>query len=227
MLTTIPSKIFKHGMKQSCISVYMPRVAQCQQHCANPEFTSVEDFIKKTVAIPFLDHLISDVSSRFTAHSKMAASLQALLLVNITPATCCVNIQEAIDLYPDNLPNPNIPDEEISRWKSKWLSIPQQDRPEILSEALKQCCSETLPNVSRLLRLFATIPLSSCSCEKSASALRHLNTYLRCTQTEEHLTTFALIHKNYETGIDQNRVCRFFFYKYPRIMEIASLLFES
>ena len=79
--------------------MHIPRVAQCQHHCANPEFTSVEDFIKKTVAIPFLDHLISDVSSRFTAHSKMAATLQALLLVNITPAKCCVNIQEAIDLY--------------------------------------------------------------------------------------------------------------------------------
>ena len=71
---------------QSGISVSMPHVAQCQQHRANPEFTSVEDFFKKTVAIPFLDHLISDV---LTAHSKMAASLQALLPVNITPATYC------------------------------------------------------------------------------------------------------------------------------------------
>ena len=190
-------RIFQHGMRiadQSGISVSMPRIAQCQQHRANPEFTSVEDFFKKTIATPFLDHLISDVSSRFIAHSKMAASLQALLPVNITPATPCGNIQEAIDLYSDDLPNPNILDEEISRWRSKWLPIPQQDHPETLSEALKQCCSETLPNVSRLLRLFATIPLSSCSCERSASALKHLNTYLRCTQTGECLTALALIH---------------------------------
>ena len=121
--------IFQHGMRnadQSGISVSMPRVAQCQQHHANP----VEDFFKKTVAIPFLDHMISDVSSRFTAHSKMAASLQALLPVNITPATSCGNMQEVIDLYSDDLPNPNILDEEISRWKPKWLPIPQQDHPE-------------------------------------------------------------------------------------------------
>ena len=55
------------------------------------------------------------------------------------------------------------------------------------------------PNVYSLLNIFATLPLSSYSCERSASALRRLNTYLRCTQTEERLSAFALITMNYET----------------------------
>lgn len=111
-------RIFQHSMRiaeQSDISVLIPRVVQRQQHRSNPEFTSAEDFFKKTIAIPFLDHLISDVSSRFTNQSKMAASLQALLPTYITPTTSCANLQEAIDFYSDDLPNPHILDEEISR----------------------------------------------------------------------------------------------------------------
>ena len=33
---------------------------------------------------------------------------------------------------------------------------------------------------------------------------------MRCTQTEERLTALALIHMNYETNIDKNRVCKLF-----------------
>ena len=61
--------------EKSGIPVSMPRVSQHQQHRSNPEHTSVEDYLKKTIAIPFLDHLIADISSRFTSHSKQAASL--------------------------------------------------------------------------------------------------------------------------------------------------------
>ena len=54
----------------------MPRVNRRQQNRLNPEFTSVEDYYKKTVTIPFLDHLIADITPRFNAHSKQAASLE-------------------------------------------------------------------------------------------------------------------------------------------------------
>ena len=60
-----------------------------------------------------------------------------------------------------------------------WLSIPRENRPENISDALKNCCAVILPNIFTLLKLFGTIPFSSCSCERSASALRRLNTYLR------------------------------------------------
>ena len=79
--------------------------------------------MKKSVAIPFLDHLISDISSRFSTHSKQTASLQGLLPVNITTVnTSIVDLNTAIVFYSDDLPNPNILDEELCRWKTKWLA---------------------------------------------------------------------------------------------------------
>ena len=134
------------------------------------------------------------------------------------------DIQEAATFYADDLPNASIIDEEFHLWKSRWLSVPQKDRPQTLSESLRQCCPQSLPNIFVLLKLFATLPLSSCSCERSASALRRLNNYLRCTQTEERLSALALIHSNYEAQIDVDQVCKLFLEKFPRRIERGSLL---
>ena len=49
-----------------------------------------------------------------------------------------------------------------------------------------------------------------------------LNSYLRCTQTEERLSDLALIH--YKLNIDDE--CKRFVQKHPRILENASLLFN-
>ena len=64
-------RTFEHSSRiaeKSNIPISMPRVSKRQQHRSNPEYISVEDYLKKVVAIPFLDHLVSDVSSRFTHH---------------------------------------------------------------------------------------------------------------------------------------------------------------
>ena len=71
------NRIFQHSsriVEISGISVSMPHIIGCQRHRSNPEFTSEEEYFKKTVDIPFLDHLISDISSRFSKHSLHVAS---------------------------------------------------------------------------------------------------------------------------------------------------------
>ena len=188
--------------------------------------TSVEEYFKLAVAIPFLDHLISDINSRFSEHSKRVATLQGLLPKNITSTTTFSDIEPAITFYHDDLPNALILDEELHRWKLRWLEVPQQNRPGTLGSTLKQCSSDDLPNIKTLLKLFATLPLSSCSCERSASVLRRLNNYLRCTQTAERLSALALIHISYEIDISIDSVCKLYLEKYPRRMECASLLFQ-
>ena len=146
--------------------------------------------------------------------------------MNITVNTLIVDLIEAIVFYSDDLPNPNILDEELCRWKTKWLAVKLQDCPETISDTLKQCCPPSLPNIYTLLKLFGTIPLSSCSCERPVSALRRLNNYMRCTQSEERLSALALIHMKYEYDINIDHVCKFFSLKYPLKMEKPSLIFS-
>ena len=134
-------RIFDHSSRIaeiSGVSVSMPRVSMHQRHRANPEYISIEDYFKKTVTIPFLDHLISDVISRFTSHSKHAASLQNLVPSNISADTSIDSIQEAVDFYSSDLLNPALLDEEFCRWKTKWLNAKQEDLPRTLAASLKQ-----------------------------------------------------------------------------------------
>ena len=222
-------RIFQHSCRiaeKSEITVAIPRVSQRQRHRSNPDCDSADQYYRCTIVIPLLDHLINDLSSRFHAHAKQVATLQALLPAKITPASSVDDIEQAVSFYASDLPNAGIVDEEFHVWKSRWLSILPKERPQTLSECLKKCSKQSLPNIFTLLKLFATIPMTSCSCERSASALRRLNNYLRCTQTEERLTALGLIHSHYHADIDVDTVCKLFLQKHPRRMEAASLLFE-
>ena len=106
-------------------------VSQRQVHRSNTEFTSVEDYFNKTVTIPFLDHIISNLSYRFDAHMKQAATIQKLVSMNITEELSVNNIMEATNFYKDDLTNPDVIDEELHRWKMKWLSVSTDNRPQL------------------------------------------------------------------------------------------------
>ena len=66
-------RIFEHSCRlteRSQIAVSMPRVSGRLQHRPNPPSNSVEEYFKLSVTIPFLDHMLSDLTSRFAAHVK-------------------------------------------------------------------------------------------------------------------------------------------------------------
>ena len=90
---------FKHIYQQSVqiaeSTPEMPRVTGRQQHCSNLSSFSVEDYFKKTVATPLLDHIITSMKDRFTAAAIVASSL-----LGVIPSVCCsreVNMERAIE----------------------------------------------------------------------------------------------------------------------------------
>ena len=61
--------IFSHSVRmaeQEDIEVSMRRIARRQQHRSNPEVSSPMDYYKKTVAIPFLDHILPTLDLQFS-----------------------------------------------------------------------------------------------------------------------------------------------------------------
>ena len=57
-----------------------------------------------------------------------------------------------------------------------------------------------------LLKIAATIPVTSCECERSGGVLKILNTYLRASMYQERLTSLAMIHINYDQKMDEEKV---------------------
>ena len=100
-----------------------------QQYRSNPPTDSVEEYFKVTVTIPFLDNLLSDLTSRFATHVKQSASIQKLLPISIIPDSDIDSFKQAVSFYKDDLPNSELIDEEFHLWKSRWLAVSKK-RPD-------------------------------------------------------------------------------------------------
>ena len=69
-------------------------------------------------------------------------------------------------------------------------------------------------------KIAATIPVTSCECERSGSVLKRLNIYLRASMGQERLTSLAMIHINYDQKTDEEKVLEVFCKKQHRVMEL-------
>lgn len=62
---------------------------------------------------------------------------------------------------------------------------------EVLSAAKEM---QTFPNMTVLLQLIATLPVTTATKERSFSALKYLKTYLRSTMNQTRLNGLALLY---------------------------------
>ena len=93
-------------------------------------------------------------------------------------------------------------------------------RPNSVAKSLKGCEQDSFPNIFILLKIGATIPLTSCECEHSKSALRRLNTYLRASMGQEQLTSLEMIPINYDQKIEEQKVLETFCKKQHILTEL-------
>lgn len=82
-----------------------------------------------------------------------------------------------------------------------------EERPANVLSALA-VCTEMYPNIKKLLKIFATLPVSTATAERSFSTLRRLKTYLRTTTGADRLNGLALmcIHRDISSAINPQDV---------------------
>ena len=94
-------------------------------------------------------------------------------------------LEEVIKEYRDDIPNPDIIEMEIKNWRSAFLELPTEQVLTTIASAVKMIDAIHFPNVFVLLKLVATLPITSCECERSFSNLRRLKTWLRTTMDKD------------------------------------------
>ena len=156
-------------------SLSMPRIiAARQQHRSNISSDSPLDYDKKNVAIPLLDHISTHLAEQFSSLTITAGSI-----LGIVKHSKEINLSRIVEVYDDDLLSPELLELELMVWKSKYSDVPYEKLPSSPSSAIKDCDAEIYPNIRILLQLACTIPVTSCECERSATALRRLNNYMR------------------------------------------------
>ena len=154
-----------------------PRACGRQQHRANAEATTVEAWYRVNFATHFVEHILEDISAQFSDLSR-----KAIKLLGRVPSIICerevLALDDTVEMYSADLPSPELFSMELQRWKHNFKDMGAEERPSSCAKAIKACEKESFPNVFILLQIACTLPVTSCECERSASALRRLRNFM-------------------------------------------------
>ena len=170
--------------------------------------------------MPFLDHLINGIDVHFGKYDKTNLMMQVLPASVIAERD--VTIDDVVKIYKDDLPEPNNCQEEFTRLKRRWSVREISERPQTIAQALKQCDSDTYPNLLVLLKITGTVAITSCEYEPFRSVLERFSTYLRVSMRQETLSGLALMQINYDVEISVDRITSIFVKK-PRALEYFNI----
>ena len=124
-----------------------------------------------------------------------------------------------------NLINPDIVDQEITLWMKKWEDVPKSQLGSTLATAIEECDEDHFPNIFVLLKITCTLPVTSCECERSFSAMRRHHTWLRSTVKTERLTALTMMNVHREGEVDYEKVVKQFLWLHLRKLDESNLIY--
>ena len=153
----------------------MNRATAGKRHArkANAPATTPEEYYRVNYYYPFVDHVTLHLQSRFLDDIKDAMLAYYLLPKKLAKLTS--DIEEAGKKeFLEDLAMPSSFESEVLRWKTKFLVLDTDDL-ELLA-IINSTDKNLYPNIYAILSLLLTLPVGSCTCERSFSALRRLKT---------------------------------------------------
>lgn len=150
----------------------MPRTTNRQTTRDNHPSSHASEYFKRVITIPVLDHLNSELKTRFDMDSVNAyyglsiVPSKMIALVNSFQSgqqTWKEKFKIFANLYEDDIPNPLALDAELELWQKYWESF-QGSRPDSDGSTLKALNFDSFNNIKVALRLLATLPVTSCEC---------------------------------------------------------------
>lgn len=203
----------------------LPRLCGRQTHRSNIPSQTPKEYYRRIITIPLLDHMISEMSTRFTKHQQQALSGLVLIpsVIITKPLLEATRVvSEFGEMYSNDLPSPSSLQSEIHTWYLKWTQA-QESLPTSLVSTLPYATS-MFPNIKELLHILCTLPVTSCSAERSFSGLKRIKTVIRSTMGNERLTALALLHFHRDIPLDIDTIVDDFARLHPRRMELANIL---
>lgn len=200
------------------IEISTPRLSQRQIGRDNMPNDGPESYYKRTLFIPFIDHFIAQLNDRFLSQKDILSSFQALLSCDneeIPEAAVDTLFQE----YCSDLTTCSSQQlmGELKVWQRRLKQIDSQRRENIklnkkkyrkinAIEALQACDKTMYPSVHKLLQILVSLPVTSCTAERSFSTLKYLKSYLRNSSSETRLNGLALLYVHKDITVSSEEV---------------------
>ncbi|GFQ79031.1 TTF-type domain-containing protein [Trichonephila clavata] len=177
---TLPLSIFLQNKSSDLVSAV--KVTSRQKSCANPQTTSNEEYFRVTTVIPCIDTLIQNLTDRFIKNEDILSSFQLLL-----PGYACekkINELEKLGLYfQDEMPLSAV-QAEYKLWCAK---ISSTDPSTEILKLFEYCDGTFFRAMNLLLKVMATLPVTTASVERSFSTMKRIKTLPRSVIGEDRL----------------------------------------
>lgn len=197
--------------EQLDVELRSPRITNRQIHRANNlPAQSVEEYYRRSIYIPLLDHIINDLQERLSPEVMKLFELNVFLPKSTYDEHDLHVVRKLTKFYNELLDNVNESTvlQEYKLWIAKWQRELNNGTkiPQTIPQIIDVCDSDLYPNVKKFLHILATIPVSGATAERSFSTLRRLKTWLRSTMGEERLTGLALLNIHHQIEVNDEEV---------------------
>jgi len=161
------------------INISIPRITGRQTKRVNIETNSPESYFRVAFFIPYLDTFIDQLNSRFVNQKMLLLDFKSLISTDENePRFLRLAQKYMFDL---NECEESVLLAEFKLWQRRLKNIKSSNIPRNSMEAIVLCNRQVYPSVFKLLQIFATLPVSTASSERSFSNLKRIKTYLRNT----------------------------------------------
>ena len=155
------------------ITVSVPRITGRQEHRNNAPSVNLESHYCVNVAIPFIDHLLQEMSSRFSEDNRAGTEIFSLVPSAMVKHDSLHNLAEMMQFWQLDLHTPSSLLSELKEWQYFWKQYtPTLQLPGNLIECLKYADEDMHPNTRVLLIIGRTLLVSSAEAEHSFSGFR-------------------------------------------------------
>lgn len=199
------NKIFNKAVKLASdifkADISKPRTIGRQGNRANPEVQNAEDYYRIVCYLPCLDSLIQHLESKFIENSSVLTAFQVLLPKFADPEKeeVLINLSEYYSEF--------CADIEIQAEYSLWCEeVKNIDKDADIIEVLENCDQNLFPSIHALLQILATLPVTTCTPERSLSTMRRLKTIQRNRTGNEKLSSLAALSVHWDVFIDPENV---------------------
>ena len=210
-----------------------PRVCSRQRNRENCPAETVQEYWRRTVAIPFVDVICSELQCRFSedkrAHYELCALIPQVIVTKRMEAV--VELGRVLhEKWNHVMPLPSAFDSELLRWMNYWKRQPQPVASSSVTSILATHADNIFfPNVRELLKILAVLPIGSTEAERSFSCIRRIHTWLRSSMTTSRLSNLAVaaMHSHTTIPINRNQICERFMALHSRRMNASSLFIDN
>ena len=182
----------------------VPRRVGRQTGRNNVPADSPSSYWCRAVWYPYLDAILQSLNDKFSSHQLTVLKLVALI-PSLIEDYQWMQVVDCWRMYRSELASEEEVQSEFEQWKDCCLNMPKSERPKTPLEAL-DVIPHRLHNIRVLLRIFCTLPVSTCTAERAFSALKLLKNLLRNRMQDERLTGLALMYIHPEIDIDISAV---------------------